>query len=49
LVDEAMPAGSHISAWDGRDDLGRTVAQGLYLYRLQTDDRALTAKAVLLR
>ncbi len=49
LVNEAMPAGRHISAWDGRDDLGRTVANGLYLYRLQAGDRSLTAKAVLLR
>ncbi len=49
IVNEAMPAGRHISAWDGRDDLGRTVANGLYLYRLQTDGRSLTTKAVLLR
>ncbi|MBN2465928.1 T9SS type A sorting domain-containing protein [candidate division WOR-3 bacterium] len=49
LVNEAMPAGRHLSAWDGKDDLGRTVANGLYLYRLQTDGRSLTTKAVLLR
>jgi hypothetical protein len=48
LINEALPAGRHISAWDGRDDQGRTVANGLYLYRLQAGDRSLTAKAVLL-
>ena len=49
LVSEPLPAGRYVSTWDGRDDLGRTVANGLYLYRLQTGDRSLTAKAVLLR
>ena len=36
LVDEAMPAGQHEAIWMGRDDSGRLVAAGTYLYRLQT-------------
>ncbi len=48
LVNGQTPAGRYSSAWDGRDDLGRTVAQGLYLYKLETAGRALTTKAVLL-
>jgi len=48
LVNSEMSAGRHTSVWDGRDDLGRTVAQGLYLYKLQTAGRTLTTKAVLL-
>ena len=36
LVDEAMPAGQHEAIWMGRDDSGRLVAAGTYIYRLQT-------------
>jgi aminopeptidase N len=35
--------------WDGTDDAGREVASGLYLYRLQAGDRALTRKMLLAR
>lgn len=34
LHQAAMPAGFHEIAWDGRDDQGRLVAAGVYLYRL---------------
>lgn len=30
--------------WDGRDDLGTRLPQGVYLYRLDTDGRVLTGK-----
>jgi hypothetical protein len=30
LVDEDLSAGSHTAVWDGRDELGRRVAQGIY-------------------
>ena len=42
-------AGFHQLRWDGRDDAGRSVASGLYLYRLVTDDTILTRKLILLR
>ena len=42
-------AGYHRLHWDGRDDAGRPVASGLYLYRLVTDEVVLTRKLVLLR
>ena len=42
-------AGYHRLHWDGRDDVGRPVASGLYLYRLVTDEVVLTRKLVLLR
>jgi len=48
LVNNEMTAGRYSSVWDGRDDLGRTVAQGLYLYKLEAAGRTLTTKAVLL-
>ena len=37
LVAGEMPPGTHRIAWDGRDDAGRAMASGMYLYRLQTE------------
>jgi hypothetical protein len=34
LHQAALPAGFHEIAWDGRNDQGRLVAAGIYLYRL---------------
>ena len=42
-------AGYHRLRWNGRDDADRPVASGLYLYRLMTDEGALTRKLMLLR
>ena len=42
-------AGYHRLRWDGRDDVGRPLASGIYLYRLVTDEGILTRKLVLLR
>jgi hypothetical protein len=50
LVDGApLPAGPHAFSWDGRDDRGRRVVPGLYSYRLDAGNRALTRKLVLAR
>ena len=35
VVDGDYPAGNQDLAWDGRDDGGRAVADGVYLYRLE--------------
>ena len=42
-------AGYHRLHWDGRDAVGRSVASGLYLYRLVTEGTVLTRKLILLR
>ena len=42
-------AGHHRLHWNGRDDAGRLVASGAYLYRLVTDEVVLTRKLILLR
>ena len=42
-------AGYHRLRWNGRDDAGRPVASGMYLYRLVTDEQILTRKLTLLR
>lgn len=42
-------AGYHQLRWNGRDDTGHSVASGMYLYRLVTDEVVLTRKLILLR
>ena len=41
--------GEHTLGWDGRDEVGRKVAGGVYIYRLVTAAGAVSRKAVLLR
>ena len=42
-------AGVHRVHWNGRDNRGRPLASGVYLYRLVTDERVHTRKLTLLR
>ena len=49
LVDGEQPPGWHQVVWDGRDQVGRAVASGIYLYRLQTSQFSQTRKMILLR
>ena len=42
-------AGVHRVRWDGRDDRGRPLASGVYLYRLVTTGNVQTRKLTLLR
>ena len=42
-------AGYHQLRWQGRDDAGRPVATGIYLYRLVTEKESLTRKLILLK
>lgn len=44
LEDTAKEAGSHLHNWNGLDDSGVPVASGVYLYRLQIGQTALTKK-----
>ncbi|MBE0564771.1 MAG: T9SS type A sorting domain-containing protein, partial [Krumholzibacteria bacterium] len=34
LVAQELPTGRHDAVWDGRDDSGRALGSGVYLYRL---------------
>ena len=49
LVERSRLTGTHEMTWDGRDDAGRQVASGVYLFRLVAGGRVETKKAVLLR
>ncbi len=49
LVSGHLTAGYHTVQWDGRDEAGRLVASGLYLYRLETERAVLARRLVLMR
>lgn len=42
-------AGTHEIVWNGRDDAGRQVASGMYLYRLQAGEHSAVRRMLLLR
>jgi hypothetical protein len=44
LLDGPLAGGPHRTAWDGRDGTGREVGSGVYFYRLETEDSAITRK-----
>ncbi len=44
-----LTAGQHSFVWDGRDEAGLAVTSGVYFYRLDTTEGALTRKMVLLK
>jgi hypothetical protein len=49
LVNDFRPAGTYREIWDGHDDSGARVASGIYFYRLDSGQRSITRKAMLLR
>ena len=49
LVGEFAGSGSHRVAWDGRDDAGRELASGVYIYSLRVGNRSEARKLLLLR
>jgi len=48
LVDQIQPAGRHTAVWDARNDAGRPVSSGLYLYRIQAGDSYSDVRKMLL-
>ena len=51
LVDTQQAAGFYTLQWSGRNALGRQVASGLYIYRMEANDGAFvqTQKMILLK
>ncbi len=49
LVNEAKVAGTYTLRWDGRDNVGRDVAAGVYFYRLNAGSHEFIKKMVLLK
>ncbi len=49
LIDTQKQAGSYRVCWDGKDDGGKPVASGVYLYRIKAGEYSQTRKMVILR
>ena len=49
LVNETRDAGSFTATWDGTDALGRRVASGIYLYRIQAGSFSASRRMLLLK
>lgn len=49
LAGEKFDAGYHEKMWDGRDDDGRSVSAGIYIYRLDLPTFRASRKLILLR
>jgi aminopeptidase N len=49
LVDEQKEAGRYHASWDGADDLGRPVAAGLYLCKMEAEDFVAVIKLALVK
>jgi hypothetical protein len=49
LAAESIIAGSHQVEWDGRDNAGKNVASGIYVYRLKGGNFIQSRKMLLLR
>jgi beta-lactamase superfamily II metal-dependent hydrolase len=49
LLQETVSIGMHSAFWNGDDEHGRPVASGVYVCRLETNDKTAVRKMVLLR
>jgi hypothetical protein len=49
LVDDMLVRDFYSVEWDGRNDAGKRLASGIYLYRLDAAERSLSRKLVLVR
>ncbi|MEO0075127.1 MAG: T9SS type A sorting domain-containing protein, partial [candidate division WOR-3 bacterium] len=49
LVNNHLDKGSYTLTWNGRDEMNREVAEGIYFYTLETDNSSTTKKLILTR
>jgi len=49
ITEDGLPAGIHSVQWDGKDAFGHPVANGVYFYRMNTDEFHQTRKMILIR
>lgn len=49
LVSEHLEAGVWVQTWDGEDETGAPMGSGVYVFRVETRDEALSRKLMLVR
>ena len=49
LVNRSVVAGNYNATWDGTNELGQSMASGVYFYRLQMDSKKITKKMLLVK
>jgi len=49
LIDEKQRPGYYAARWDGKNDFGKRVASGIYLYRMEAGDFTKTNKMIVVR
>src|SRR6185503_10415859 len=49
LLDGVATAGRNLVSWDGRDERGRSVSSGVYVYRLEAGELRASRRMVLLK
>ncbi len=49
LVDEQKPAGWYTVTWDGKNEAGRDVASGIYLYLIEADNKKILKRMTIIR
>jgi hypothetical protein len=49
LVDDKREPGNYQVIWDGKDEVGKEVASGIYFYRLKVGENSISKRMVLLR
>jgi len=49
LASNIRAAGTQSAIWDGKDEAGKSVASGIYFYRLETAQQTLTKKMLLVK
>lgn len=49
LLNDDLYVGRHTLSWDGKNDNGKIVSSGLYLYRLDAGNTSLTKKMLLIK
>ncbi|NIW80178.1 MAG: T9SS type A sorting domain-containing protein [Calditrichae bacterium] len=49
LVNTRQPAGFYQVEWDGRDELGREVANGIYIYQIKMKNFSQSRKMLYLK
>ncbi|MDZ7292862.1 MAG: YCF48-related protein [candidate division KSB1 bacterium] len=49
LVNGQLAVGHHVTRWDGKDDFGRAVSSGIYLYRLEAGPFVKTQRMIMIQ